>query len=90
MFVFSIYAFYFYRDFNSEYYTRQLIVNNLDNSPYSYQNYSNITDEKDLYLFLTTTLAFSIFNSSSGNTSLTSQYLFQEGIIPIGKLRFRT
>lgn len=61
MFLISVYVFYFYRDFNSEYYNRQLISLKLDSNPYGYQNFSNITDENDLYLFLTKTVAFQIF-----------------------------
>ena len=36
MFSFSIYAFYFYRDFNNEYYNRQLILQKIDQNPYRY------------------------------------------------------
>ena len=61
MFSLSLFAFYNYRSFNSEYYNTLNVSSILENNAFQFQNYSDISKEQDLYLFLTTTIASQLF-----------------------------
>ena len=99
MLLVSIYVFYSYRDFTNEYFTRQMVYMRLENNPYNFINYREISTQDDLYKFLTTTLAVQIFETQAdkdkrrdGQSAVVSEetkYAFDHGLIPLGKLRFR-
>lgn len=63
MLLVSIYVFYSYRDFTNEYFTRQMVYMRLENNPYNFINYNEISTQDDLYKFLVTTLAVQIFET---------------------------
>ena len=58
MFSLSIFAFYNYRSFNSEYFNTQNVFSILELNAYNFQNYSAIGNQQDLYLYITETLAY--------------------------------
>ena len=61
MFLLSLYTFYSQRDFNSEYFNRQLIYKKITNNPLGYQSYENIRSVEDLQFFMNETIANQIF-----------------------------
>jgi hypothetical protein len=100
MFVISIIMFYSHRDFSNEFFNRELIKNTLEES--QYQNLHDISNLEDFYYFLNSTIAQQLFESEKsikqrslhfGETgydeTYVSQYMFQHGVIPLGKLRIR-
>ena len=58
MLVLSLMTFYNDRDFNNEYFNRQLIYQKLVKNPYSFTNYYDINQYTDLQSFLEGTIAY--------------------------------
>mmetsp|Transcript_473 Transcript_473/g.930 ORF Transcript_473/g.930 Transcript_473/m.930 type:complete len:336 (+) Transcript_473:387-1394(+) len=64
----SIFIFYSHRDFNNEYFNRQLIYQKMVNNPLGLQQYSDIKSVEDLKFFLNETIAYQVFEPK-GNLS---------------------
>ena len=85
MFVISLITFYSHRDFNNEYFNRQLIYKKLVNNPLGYQNYGEIKSVEDFKFFLNETMAWQIFEPTQArlnpgdegfNEDYKSSYIF--------------
>ena len=85
MCIVSIWVFFTDRNFNAEYFTRLILYQRLNNNPFGYVNYNDIATPDDLYQYMTTTFALQVFYSERQDYG----YIFQEGLIPLGKLRMR-
>jgi hypothetical protein len=57
MFLISLITFYSHRDFNTEYFNRQLIYKKLVDNPLGLQNYGNIKSVEDFKFFMNETIA---------------------------------
>ena len=57
MFTLSVVTFYGHRDFNNEYFNRQLITQKLENNPLGYQNFPDIKSVEDMKFFMNETIA---------------------------------
>jgi hypothetical protein len=99
MFILSLATFYSQREFNNEYFNRQLIFKRLNDNPLGYQNLFNIKSVEDLQFFMNQTVAEQIFepeqarllpNQTGFDINYKTTYAFQTGIIPLGKMRIRT
>ena len=96
MFMLSVYVFYNHRDFNNEYFQRQLVYNKLVHPP-KYKgeqmiSWNDLSSQQDLIAFLNKTLALQIFEQDKEALAKdpdNDPFIFTTGIIPIGKMRFR-
>ena len=110
MFMISLITFYSHRDFNNEYFNRQLIYKKLIDNALPVEplppNYMEIKNMEDFKYFMNTTVAMQIFqpqkaidmslmekNNDTDNPLYDklykSPYIFQHGIVPLGKMRLR-
>lgn len=97
----SVWTFFSHRDFNNEFFNRQLIYQKLQHthqdSPIGYVNFDSISTVNQLFNFLNTTVAYQIFEPQESREKLgnpdfkdyISPYMFQKSLVPIGKLRIR-
>lgn len=96
MFMLSVYVFYNHRDFNNEYFQRQLVFNKLVH-PKSYKgepmmSWEKIYKTQDFVEFMNKTLALQIFESEAAlldEGDGVDPFIFKTGLIPIGKMRLR-
>ena len=94
----SVWTFFSHRDFNNEYFNRQLVYNKLMMNPHDgFRNFDSISTVEHLYQFLDTTIAEQIFESEESRWKLgnpdymdyISPYMFQKSLVPVGKMRIR-
>ena len=57
MCIISLVTFYSHRDFNNEYFNRQLIYKKMTDNPLGYQNYPDLKSIEDLMFFMNETVA---------------------------------
>lgn len=61
MFMLSLVTFYSHRDFNNEFFNRQMIDSKLNHNPLGFTDYNDIKSVEDFKFFMNETMAFQIF-----------------------------